>query len=70
MKGKVIAVNNSTCKIKVLNENRNVSVIEILDDLPEVGDILEGSLESLGGEMLFNLTKQTSLDVFIDDILI
>ncbi|MGG3278811.1 hypothetical protein [Paenibacillus solani] len=45
------------------------SVIEVLEmETPELGDVLSGELESLGGETLINLTKEESIDVFIQEI--
>jgi hypothetical protein len=66
LKGKVIKIEREM--ITVLIENDRTSFIELLGDEVDLGDILSGNLEDLGGETLFNITQNEEIEVFIQDL--
>lgn len=69
MKGTIDLIGPTRIMIGVRTENNDYSVLELLGGyVPEVGDILKGNLDSLGGETIQNLTQNESWDVFIQDI--
>lgn len=69
MKGKVTIINTAKGVIGVETENNEYSVIEILGSYcPELGDIVSGPLEELGGETLKCLSDGIKFDVYIQDI--
>lgn len=69
MKGTIELIGPKRIMIGVRTENDDYSVLELLGGFdPEVGDILEGNLNSLGSERIINLTQRESCDVFIQDI--
>lgn len=69
MKGKVYLINHNKGWIAILTENDQFSIVEVLEMfLPDIGDIISGNLESLGGETLFNVTQKENMDVYIQDI--
>jgi hypothetical protein len=46
-----------------------ISVVELLGGYDiEIGDEIKGNLESLGGEVLFNISQDEEMDVFIQDL--
>lgn len=69
MKGSVTMINPQKQFLAVKLDSGEYSVVEVLEaELPELGDILSGSLESLGGETLLNVTKGEQIEVFLQDI--
>ncbi|QTB21567.1 hypothetical protein J1907_17735 [Lysinibacillus sphaericus] len=69
MRGRVEMINLSKGFIAVRTENDEFSVVEILDSYcPELGAILIGPLEELGGETLKCIDDSTEFDVYIQDI--
>lgn len=69
VKGKVYMINPDKGWVAILTENNTFSIVEILEmTLPELGDIVQGDLESLGEETLYNINQQEEIDVFIQDI--
>lgn len=69
MKGRVEIINNAKGVIAVKTENNGYSVIEVIDSYcPELGDIISGPLEELGGETLKCVSDGVSFDVYIQDI--
>lgn len=46
-----------------------VSIIELIGGYNiEIGDEIEGNLDSLGGEEIYNLSQDENMDVFIQDL--
>ncbi len=46
-----------------------ISIIELLGDYKiEIGDEVEGNLDSLGGEKLYNISQNEHIEVFIQDL--
>lgn len=68
MVGKVYIINHQMEWIAILTESGSFSIAEVLGKPPELGDIVLGDLESLGGETLYNRTTNEKIDVFIQDI--
>lgn len=69
MNGTVTIINSQKQFLAVKTPSDEYSVIEVLEmETPELGDILSGELESLGGETLINLTKGETIEVFIQEI--
>lgn len=69
MKGEVIRINsNNREMITVKTENSSIVVIELIGHEVELGDIISGNLEDLGGEILYNLTQEEKLDVYIQKL--
>jgi hypothetical protein len=66
MKGKVVNLNGDLCAVEI---STGIIVFEILGaHSTEIDDIISGELENLGGESLFNETKDENIDTFIEDI--
>lgn len=56
--------------IGVRTESDDFSVLELIGGYsPEMGDVISGELENLGGEEVQNITQGETWDVFIQDIL-
>ena len=56
--------------VGVRTENGTFSVLELVGGYsPEMGDVLSGALENLGGEEVLNITQGETWDVFIQSIL-
>lgn len=69
LKGKVYMINPRKGLVAILTENNSFTIAEVLEmTLPELGDIVQGDLESLGGETLYNVTRKETIEVFIQDI--
>ncbi|MED4581864.1 hypothetical protein P9578_03625 [Brevibacillus choshinensis] len=69
MKSKVYMINHQRGWTALLTECNTFSIVEVLENtMPELGDIISGEIESLGGETLYNETKKETLEVFIQDI--
>lgn len=65
MKGKVVGLNKDLCAVQA---DSGITIFEILGGhVAEIGDIISGSLESLGSETLYNKTKHEKINVFIED---
>ncbi|MGM7634178.1 hypothetical protein [Bacillus sp. Hm123] len=69
MRGKVAIINHQMGQIAIYTENNLFCIAEVLEmNLPGIGDIISGELESLGGETFFNETTKENLDVFVEDL--
>jgi hypothetical protein len=69
MKGIVVWIDpKNNGMIKVKTENETISLMELLGHEVEIGDIIKGNLEDLGGETLYNITQQEEIDVFIENL--
>ncbi|MHB1011956.1 MAG: hypothetical protein ACYC37_03505 [Desulfobacteria bacterium] len=69
MKGRVVAVNQRKGMILVETTDGECSLVELLGGYDvNTGDVIEGDLESLGGEMLRNVTSKEKMSVFVQDI--
>ncbi len=70
MKGTIQLIGPRHCMIGVCTENDTFSVLELIGGYsPEMGDVISGELDNLGGEQVCNLTQGETWDVFIQDIL-
>lgn len=66
--GKVLAINSATNFVAVRSPN-GVTVFELLDDRSIArGDIIKGDLESLTGELFFNVTRSDQMNVVVQDV--
>lgn len=66
--GKVLAINSNTNFVAVRSPN-GVTVFELLDDHAVArGDMIKGDLESLAGELFFNVTRSDKINVVVQDI--
>lgn len=66
MKGKVVNINGDFCAVEI---STGITVFEILGaHSTDIGDTISGNLENLGGESLFNETKDEHIDTSIGDI--
>lgn len=69
MKGVVKRIDYHKQFIAIETSEGQYSVVEVLEnELPELGDVITGDLESLGGETLVNLTQNKRMDVYIQEI--
>ncbi len=69
MRGIIKLISPNQDMIGVETENGHFSILELIGGYaPEVGDIVTGELESLGGEEVLNRTQNEEWDVFIQDI--
>lgn len=69
MNGRVVGINQRKGMILVDTGDAEYSLLEILgENGVEAGDIIEGELHSLGGEMVKNLSRGDKMSVFIQDI--
>ena len=69
MKGSVIEINQRKGMILVDTGDSEYSLIELLGDYDlEIGDLLEGNLQSLGGEKVMILPSRREMHTFIQDI--
>lgn len=69
VKGIVTMIDHRKQFLAVKLDSDEYSIVEVLEvESPELGDVLSGNLESLGGETLLNLTKGEEIEVFIQDI--
>ena len=70
MKGTTELISPNEAMIGVRTENGGFSVLELIGGYsPNLGDVISGNLEQLGGEEVSNLTQGEKWDVFIQDIL-
>lgn len=68
MKGRVVHVNQHRGMVAVLTEDEEYSIIELLGDDVEVGDVLRWKGDyPLGGETIRNLTQGMSIEVFFQN---
>lgn len=66
--GKVLAINANTNFVAVRSPN-GVTVFELLDDHAVArGDMIKGDLESLTGELFFNMTRKDKINVVVQDV--
>lgn len=69
MKGIIELLNLPKGRGAARTERGEYSYFEIVDSHePEIGDAIEGELESLGSETLLNTSQNDKFDVFIEDI--
>ena len=69
MRGVIELINERQGMIAVRTEHDEYSVLELLGGYsPEIGDVISGNLENLGGESVKNITQGEAWDVFIQDI--
>ncbi|QTL98605.1 hypothetical protein GM661_11840 [Iocasia frigidifontis] len=69
MEGKITKINSRRGFAAIFTENNDYTVIEILGSYHiATGDIIQGNLETLGREYLFNASKDEKIDVFIQEI--
>lgn len=69
MRGRVEMINQLKGFIAVKTENNDYSVVEVIDSyFPELGAIVLGALNGLGGETLRCLDNQIEFEVFIQEI--
>ena len=65
MKGEVVNLNGDLCAVEI---STGITIFEILGaHSTGIGDNISGNLENLGGESLFNETKDEYIDTFIED---
>lgn len=66
--GKVLAVNTRNNFVAVRAPN-GVTVFEMLNNHQvSRGDLIKGDLESLTGELFFNVTRKDSIPVIVQDV--
>lgn len=69
MRGVIKLINKRRGMIAVRTDHDEYSVLELLGGYsPEIGDVISGNLENLGGESVKNITQGEAWDVFIQDI--
>lgn len=68
MKGKVVLMNPRRGMAALMTEDGDYTSFEILGSDLELGDILSGNLEALGGETWYNETQLEEVDVYVEDI--
>lgn len=69
MRGTIEMINPKKGMIAVRTEDDEYSVLELLGGYsPEIGDILSGELENLGGEDVKNISQNEIWSVYIQDI--
>ena len=69
MKGKIELIGPQEAMVGVRTEDGGFSVLELIGGYsPEMGDVIDGELENLGGEEVKNITQDETWDVFIQDI--
>lgn len=68
MKASVIAINTKKGFVAVSTEN-GITVFELLGGYEvEIGDVISGNLDSLGGETFINETQSEEMDVYVQGI--
>ena len=68
MKAKIIAVNFKKGFVAV-STGGGITVFELLGGYDvEVGDVISGDLESLGGETFVNETQSEEMDVYVQGV--
>lgn len=69
MRGVIVIINERRGMVAVRTDYDEYSVLELLGGYsPEIGDVISGNLENLGGESVKNITQGEAWDVFIQDI--
>lgn len=69
MRSKVYMINHQKGWIALLTENNSFSIVEVLEmNLPNIGDIISGEVESLGRELFYNESQNEEVDVFVQEI--
>jgi len=69
MKGTIELISPHQGMISVRTETDEFSILELVGGYsPEIGDVIIGDLESLGGETVNNVTQGESWDVHIQAI--
>ncbi len=68
MKGKVALINPQRGLAALITENDEYTTFEPLGYDVEIGDIISGDLESVGGETWQNITKGEEIEVMVEDI--
>jgi len=68
MKGKVTLINPNRGMAALVTENDEYTSFEPLGHDIELGDIISGDLESVGGETWYNETQMEKIDVAVEDI--
>lgn len=68
MKGKIALYNPKRGMAALITENDEYTSFELLGHDIEVGDVITGDLESLGGETWYNQTQMEEIEVFVEDI--
>ncbi|MBD8004545.1 hypothetical protein [Bacillus norwichensis] len=62
-------INHQKGWIALLTENNTFSIVEVLEmQLPNIGDVISGDIETLGEETFYNVTQDETLDVYVQDI--
>lgn len=67
MRGIVRYVNSQKGLCAIETETNNFTIFEDFDEGLEVGDVVMGNLENLGGETLYNKTQGIEVDGFIEN---
>ncbi len=68
MKGEVVQVNQQRGMVAVLTNDGEYSIIELLGDDIEVGDVLQWNGDyPLGGEAIKNVTQGMTIEVFFQN---
>jgi hypothetical protein len=68
MKGTVIAMNLPKGFVAV-ETTTDITIVELLGGYKvEIGDVITGNLNNLGGGSLYSETQQEEMDVFVQDI--
>jgi len=68
MKGTIELIGPRQGMIGVRTDKDHFSVLELLGGYsPEMGDVLSGELENMGGETVRNETQDEDWDVYIQD---
>ncbi|WLE95986.1 MAG: hypothetical protein QTN59_15030 [Candidatus Electrothrix communis] len=68
MKGKVALINPKRGMASLITVNEEYTTFVSLGHHVDIGDIISGDLESLGGETWYNETQMEGIDVFVEDI--
>lgn len=68
MRGKVIAINHRRGMFVVETDSDGCSIVEELGGYDtEIGDIMDGALDTEGSEEIKNITKDENMDVMIQN---
>jgi len=68
MKGKVALINPKRGMAALITENGEYTSFEPAGYDVEIGDIISGDLESVGGKTWHNETKMEEIEVMVEDI--
>lgn len=61
-------INARTGIVAAQTDAGDYAVFELSGDEMEIGDVVEGDLQSLGGETYLNVTQRHRIDVFVQAI--